>query len=76
MDNMPHSVPGKGKANENKTNKSIQVEGREAAERVLFWSNVLLLSLWKQQHEDHSLLLTFSKFWQHYNLVAQAIEND
>lgn len=32
MDNMPHSVPGKGKANENKTNKSIQVEGREAAE--------------------------------------------
>lgn len=36
MDNMPHSVPGKGKANENKTNKSIQVEGREAAERVLF----------------------------------------
>lgn len=29
---MPQSVSGKGKANENKTNKIIQLEGREAVE--------------------------------------------
>lgn len=76
---MPPSVSGKGKADENKTNKIIQLEGREAVEinsYILKQCFGLLIYSWKQQNEDCSSIVKFSKFWQHHNLVAQANRND